>query len=253
MLRFLPLVVLFFTLIQPEPAKAQCLIINMSGDIGKEYKHFRDHKKGKRHGPNGKKRRCGGRHGGDHHRSHHHLKPCMVCRIPGEALADIVKNYLPEPALVDEGFCSIPKSEFRSEKFLIGDQNHLLSILIVNNELVVELIWLNNERNVTDDGKYIAFPEGFATPAEPTQIPITQFPDKAQFDSKSFACNNTRSLVWDSHSGQVIPSFFGGRINMVYTKDVIYTETSLTTDLSSTAFMSIKLKRVPNKKTTRAQ
>ena len=247
MLRFFSYMAITIALTLPTPAKAECNPSETWADFEKEYKHWRDHRKDKKHRHKKRRGHCGGK---KHHRHHGHRPPppelppyCMICENTAQ----------PKPTPTDKGFCTIPKAEFRSEKFLIGDQPHILSMLIVNNELVIDLAWLNNERNVADDGKYIAFPEGFAKPAEPTQLPVTQFPDKAQLESKSFSCNNTRSLVWDSNSGRVIPSFFGGRMNMVYTKDVIYTETSLTTDLSSTAYMPIQLKKVPDKKTARSK
>ncbi len=257
MLQFIPLAILLFTLTKPEPARAECLMIKVSGGMGEQYGHFRDHKKERRHHHGKRKHHCRSGHYHPHHPPHHHPphhhphphhKPCMVCRISDDQVTEIVRGIHTKPEPADAGFCSFPKGEFRSQKFLIDDQPHILSILIANNDLVIDLLWLNNERNVADDGKYFAFPEGFSNPAKATQIPISQFSDKAQLESKSFSCNNTRSLTWNSDTGRVLPSFFGGQINMVYTKDIIFTETSLTTDLSSTAYMPIQLKRIPDKK-----
>lgn len=241
MFRFLFPIAITFAFLLPSAAKAECNPSQVWIDFEVEYNHWLDHRKKKMHRHKGKRSHCGGKR---HHRRGHHRPPPPL-ELPSFC---IVCPQVAKPTHFDEGFCPIPKGEFRSDKFLIGDQKHILTILIVNKELVIDLVWLNNERNVSDDGKYIAFPEGFAKPAKPTQIPITQFPDKAQVESQKYTCNNTRALNWDTQSGQVLPNFFAGKINMVYTQDVIYTEASFTTAFSTTAFIPIQLKRVPDKK-----
>lgn len=251
MLRFFSLMIFTVAIVTTDSAKAECNPSQVWLNFEKEYNHWRDHRKNRKHQHKHQhkhhRRHCGGKkHAHRRHRSPPPPLPpvCMVCVNPNQPVA----LPAPSPAPLDKGFCKVENSEFRSRVFKFGDQDHLLSLVILNNELAVELVRLNKTSNVSDDDKYYASPEGFSHPAEPSHTPLAAFPELAQKESQKLTCNNTRSVSWGVDEGRVFPNFFGGRIDMVYTKDVIYTQTSLSTDLSTTAYMDIRLKRVPDKR-----
>ena len=254
MLRFLSSLVLALPLILPESAQARCVPpLQYQGpgfnDFANKYNHWREaeldrrkHHERRRHERKGRGK-CKGRPGGHRRPLPPPLPPCMInitnCSTPEKPTRFRVD--------VDKGFCPIENSKYQSDVFELVGQPHMLFIYVLNNELRLELVKFNNTHNITDDDRYYAEPEGFAQPAEPSQTPLAAFPDKVQKESNKLVCDNSRSLVWGVSEGKALPSYFGGRIDLFSVKGGLYTNTSLSTDLTSSAYMEIMLKKVPDK------
>lgn len=245
MLRLLLSITLVLPLMLSEPAQAECYSPDALREFEREYNEWLEHRiERKKH----RRKHRGGCRGGHRKPPHRfppphfpHPLPCNPCVVIPPSLPK------PVPPLVDRGFCLFSNSEYRSEVFEFGGQQHLLSMVVLDNEVVIELVKFNGANNISDDDKYFASPEGFAHPAEPSNTPLAFFPEAVQTESNMHVCDNSRSLAWGNNQGKVVPNFFAGRIDLYSIKDAIYTKTLLSTDLSSSAYMDIKLKKVPDK------
>ena len=266
MLRFLSSIVLAVPLILSEPAQAECFpnSIHDFREFAKNYEywrhagfgsrkhHKRPHHRRSHHGwphherPHHRRPHHGGckkgRHGWHHRPPPPILSPCIVDCILQETTKHRYDN-------LDKGFCSIKNNKYQSDVFKLVGQPHMLFIYVLNNELRLELVKFNNTSNITDDDRYYAEPEGFSRPAEPSQTPLAAYSEMVQKESNKLVCDNSRSLVWGVNEGKALPNYFAGKIDLFHVKDALYTKTALTTDLTSSAYMDIVLKKVPDKPT----
>lgn len=245
MIRFISFMAVATSLILTSPAQAQCGPSKAWLNFAVEYNDWREHRKERMNKHKKRWRHCGERK--RHHRGHRLPpelpNPCVVC----------VGQVQPKPAKpksrpADAGFCKVEQGEYRSRPFELEGITHLLSVVILKNELNIELIRYNTTDDISDDDRYVARPEGFSTPAKSATIPLASFPEKARDYSNQQTCNTTRSLIWNDHTGAVNPEYFQGQINMLYAKDTIYTQTFLVTDRVSTSLLDIPLKKRAAKK-----